>query len=138
MSSSRPFRMKKADVSTKSTENHQSKRPNLQVVRKIELRQLEKIDVGSITLVKWPYFPYWPVRILQISNKSVEIIFFGDNNRTAKVKNDRIFDFSSNYEYIINTLKTSQRKCIFKNAILETESYLQIPLEFSITNCIDS
>lgn len=127
----------KKSIPLNTTENHQSKKPNLQIIRKIELKQSEKIDIGSIVLVKWPSFPYWPARILQLSNKHIEVIFFGDNNRTAKVKNDRIFDFHSNYDYIIKTLKTAQWKCVFTKAIRETEIYLQIPLESSIINVIE-
>lgn len=93
------MRIKKA-VPFDSTENRPSKRPNLQIVHKIELKKLEKVDVGSIVLVKWPSYPYWPARILQISNKNIQVIFFGDNNRTAKVKSDRVFDFNSNYVQI--------------------------------------
>lgn len=34
---------------------------------------------GSIVLVKWPSYPYWPARITSISEKNVDVIFFGDN-----------------------------------------------------------
>lgn len=112
----------KKSVPMNTTDNHPSKRPNLQIVPKIELKQMENIDVGNIFLhfltfshhwlVKWPSYPHWP-EILQISNKHIEVIFFGNKNRTAKVKNDRIFDFHSNFDYIIKTLKTARNRNAF-------------------------
>lgn len=46
---------------------------------KIELKRPENLKNDSLVLVKWPCFPYWPARVTSVTNKKVDVIFFGDN-----------------------------------------------------------
>lgn len=52
-----------------------SKRQNTPTVVRAEN---EIHTVGSIVLVRWPSYPYWPARILDITKNTANVFFYGD------------------------------------------------------------
>lgn len=77
---SRSLRPRKVQMVKTLTEsdNRERKTENRIAVR-TNLKRSDSWSQGNVVLVKWPSYPYWPARITSISEKNVEVIFFGDN-----------------------------------------------------------
>lgn len=50
-----------------------------QLIEKIALKRSGGYRIREVVLVKWPYYPYWPAVIDNISKNKVTVKFFGDN-----------------------------------------------------------
>lgn len=49
------------------------------LIKKIEIKRSGGYRMGDVVLVKWPYYPYWPAKIKNITKtKTVSVEFFGD------------------------------------------------------------
>lgn len=65
---------------TTSTENdYRERKTEKRIAVGTNLKRSDSWSRGNIVLVKWPSYPYWPARITGISEKNVDVVFFGDD-----------------------------------------------------------
>lgn len=66
----------------KPNEKNQGAEPantDKRVACRIEMKRSNKFSLGGTVLVKWPSYPYWPAKITNISDKKIDVVFYGDN-----------------------------------------------------------
>lgn len=49
------------------------------LIAKIDLKRSGGYSIGDVVLVKWPYYPYWPAKIKNITKTKISVEFFGDS-----------------------------------------------------------
>lgn len=91
--------------------------------------------VNDIVLFKTRGFCEWPVRVIGVKNKTVEVEFYGDHTTQKSAKEEHILAFKDSAELILFNLR-QRRSPDYGKAIKEAEIELGVSEKDSILNKI--
>lgn len=113
-----------------SKENDQKKNKAIARRRPCPTPIVDRMEIGQIVLCRFSGWKEWPAVVIGFEKNLIKVKFFGDNT-TFKAAPKNFFSFEESHETIIENLKF-YKKPLYRKAVMEAESVLNVPPELSI------